>query len=197
MTARKLPELTLEEYLVRYEGTRNEYVDGQIVELAPTTSYHGDAQAGFAEILRAAFHKKRGGPGDPPGGWWLRTEAAVRYGQRHLFAHDLAGWRRDLHPSKPSGYPVLERPDWVCEMLSTNVRDDKERKKAILHEWQVPHFWLVDPIGQEIRILAWEEKDYRVVGDYGIGFMGELPPFNAAPLAVRDLFGVEDDETLE
>jgi len=192
MTARKLT--TLEDYLVAFEGTRNEFIAGQVIEASPTSSDHGDAQIGIAAILDPLYKRKKGGPGEPPGGWWLRTEATVRYGRSHLFAHDLAGWRRELHKSKPTGYPVTERPDWVCEITSTNFRDDKFRKQKVLHEWHVPFYWLVDPVGHEIRILRWDDADYSIVCDVNATFIGILPPFDALPIAVKDLFGIEDED---
>ena len=121
------------------------------------------------------------------------TEAPVKYGRLHLYSHDVAGWRRERSCEYPEGYPISLRPDWVCEILSSNFRDDRVRKQKVLHEWEVPFYWLVDPGFREIRILEWHDEDYKIVKDVDVDFRGALPPFDAVPISVKALFGLDDD----
>ena len=188
--ARKL--LSPESFALEYEGQCFELVYGTPQAMPPAKTIHSNAQTSLVLALGSLFQRKAGT--GAPGGWWFATEAPVKYGHLHLFSHDIAGWRRERAPKRPTDYPVSLRPDWVCEILSSNFRNDAEVKKKILHEWQVPFLWLVDPAHQEIRILEWEDAQYRVVSDVGLEFSGSLPPFDALPLAVKDLFGVEDED---
>lgn len=188
-TAKKL--LTAEEFLLDSNESKTELIDGSVWSMPPTKPVHGRTQAAFSEQLGAKWGKKPGGK--VPGGWWFATEIGVRYGRNHVLCHDLAGWRRDRLPKWPTDLSLMEmRPDWVCEILSSNIRDDKVRKHRILHEWEVPYYWLVDPVDLEIRILQRENEDFKVFMDVGTDFVGFLPPFEGEEISVKDLFGLEE-----
>ena len=66
----------------------------------------------------------------------------------NTFQPDVTGWRRDRVPEGSGGVPVMVRPDWVCEILSSNKRNDLVKKKRVYHRHQVPHYWIVDPGGR-------------------------------------------------
>ena len=101
--AKKIPVLTLEDFILQYEGTRFQYIDGEAVESQAVKPDHSFAQSAFAGTLWPLFSSK-GGP-NRPGGWWILTEAAVRYGKT-LFSHDLAGWSRQRLPQRPRSFPI-------------------------------------------------------------------------------------------
>ena len=48
----------------------------------------------------------------------------------------------------PHGSPMRLFPDWVCEILSTNKRNDLVRKKRVYHRHELPHYWILDPLEQ-------------------------------------------------
>jgi Uma2 family endonuclease len=151
----------------------------------------GYLQASMSEILRKYFNKM-GGPG-VPGGWWIFAEAAVRYADRSLFAHDLAGWKRSFFPERPKQKTMSVRPDWVCEILSSNRDNDLVKKRIVLHEHRVPYYWIVDSEKNHISVLEWSEKGYVIVLDVVVGFEGEIPPFTGISLKANSLFGEEED----
>jgi Uma2 family endonuclease len=178
-------KMTLEEFAVEFEGRNHNLIYGIPEAMPPAKARNGKAQFAFAKCLGPLFERKSRGPGAPPGGWWFVTEAPVRYGHLHLFSHDIAGWKSERAPKSPDDYPIALTPDWVCEVLSSNIRNDTHRKQKILHQWNVPFYWSVDPEDQEIRVLESEESDYRVVIEAGLGFVGPMPPFDAVPLSVN------------
>ena len=189
--AKKLKPLTIEEFESQYSETRCQFHEGEVWDAQATTAEHNNFQGAFAEILRPLFHKK-GGPGKP-GGWWILPECAVRYLTRNYFIHDLAGWRRSRVPDIPKGIPVITRPDWVCEILSTNEANDLVKKKAVLHEHEVPFYWIVDPTEKVITVFEWSPKGYVSILDVTTGFEGKIPPFDAVTLKANVLFGEEDE----
>ena len=182
-----------DEFALKFEGQNVELASGQIHAMPPAKTKQGQAQATFAGILMRRFH--RISPKSKlPGGWWFVVESPVKYGMLNLFCHDMAGWKRSRSPKNPAeDYPVALTPDWVCEILSTNIRDDKVKKQDVLHEWRVPYYWLVDSENQEIRILEWEEDEYKAVLDADTSYVGPMPPFQDVELSVKMLFGLEDD----
>ncbi len=192
MTTPQKPKLlTIEEFQEAYQGTRCQFHEGEVWQAQATTADHSDLMGAISEILRQLFHK-RSGPQNP-GGWWILPEVAVRYEMGSLFSHDLAGWRRSRVPERPSGFPVTVRPDWVCEILSTNSNNDRIVKKAVLHKCEVPFYWIVDPIERSIQIFEWCDKGYVSVLDVTAGFEGKIPPFDAVTLKANVLFGEEED----
>lgn len=193
-SAPKVKPATLDELAdLRDQGHVVELIDGEIAYKAMPTPEHGSPQLKFGELL-GGFNRRGGGP-KGPGGWWLMTEVEVLYARTtEVFRHDLVGFRRDLHPGRPTGLPVKVRPDWACEILSpSTARNDVVKKQRTLHVHGVPHYWLVDPQNQLLAVLRWEPDQYRRVLDAGIGDVVRAEPFDAIELDVRELFGGEDE----
>lgn len=183
---------TLEELAsLRDRGHAVELIDGEIVPKAPPKPEHGDAQVTLGALLYP-FKRKAGGPRGP-GGWWLMSEVEVFYpGKGESFRHDLVGFRRDRVPERPSGVPVRERADWVCEILSpSTARYDLVQKQRTLHAHQVPHYWLVNPEHETLVVLRWGPDAYVNVLNAGVGDVVRAEPFDAIELDVSELFGHE------
>ena len=183
------------EDLEKLPGTVSaEIIGGAIVEKSASSFEHSAAQSGFDTELSRRF-RRRGGDGGKPGGWWIGTEAEVQYGPHDVFRHDLAGWRRDRVPARPSGRPVRERPDWVCEILSpTNAKSDLVDKMRVLHRSAVPHYWVVDPIAKVLTIYRHAAAGYLALLATGPDepFRGE--PFESVELQLSVLLGDEDPD---
>jgi Uma2 family endonuclease len=189
--AKKFNPLTIEEFIENYEGTRCQFHEGEVWEAQATTPDHSYLQGSIAEILRSHFNKTSGPK--TPGGWWIFTEVAVRYSGRSLFSHDLAGWKRARLTERPRLFPIKDRPDWVCEILSSNSSNDRIKKKAVLHEHEVPYYWIVDSVEKTIDVLKWTQEGYVSILDVTEGFEGKIPPFDAVVLKANVLFGEEDE----
>jgi Uma2 family endonuclease len=116
----------------------------------------------------------------------------VRYGSRYLFYHDLAGWKKSALPERPKEYPVSQRPDWVCEILSQDRKHDEVVKKHILHTQKVPYYWIVDPVIETISVFEWNEKEYISILELNISYVGFIPPFWGREISMRSLFGEDE-----
>jgi Uma2 family endonuclease len=165
---------------------RAEVIAGELVIDAMTTFEHADAQSGVTTELKRQF---RGNGPDGKSGWWLGTEVTVLYGPRDGFRHDVAGWRKERVPVRPSGARVEIAPDWVCEILSTNRRKDLVHKRHVLHARAVRHYWLLDPDAQTLEVLRHSPDGYVVVTTVAPGMRARLEPFEQVELEVRLLFG--------
>jgi Uma2 family endonuclease len=166
---------TIEDWLNLNDNERCELIEGDLVYKATPSSDHSDAQSAIVTNLKSEYQYKRKGPR----GWWIRTEISVVYpGRQNGFVHDLAGWKKENYPEKPKGKRVAERPDWVCEILSGNKKDDLTTKKWVLHEHKVPYYWMVDLQSEIISVLEWAEKGYVTVADAEKEEKRILPPFD-------------------
>src|SRR3954463_11082159 len=115
---------------------RHELIDGEIVEKGAASGEHGGVQHKIS-VFTGPFDRRPGGRW--PGGWWFGTEVDVYFDPDNTLKPDVVGWRRDRVPARPRGVPIMVRPDWVCEVLSSNKRNDLVKKKRVYHRHQVPN----------------------------------------------------------
>lgn len=190
--ALKLPApATLDDLLAIPESERrHELIDGHLGEKGATSGKHARTQRKLSAYVDP-FDQRPGGPW--PGGWWILTEADVYFDAANTFRPDVSGWRRERMPESPDTSPVIMlRPDWVCEILSTNRRTDLIKKKRVYHRTQVPHYWIVDPIEETLTVYRWTPDGYLELLMAERGERVHAEPFEAVPLLVGVLFG--DDE---
>ncbi len=195
------PPATLEDFLAIPEEERRNYelIEGMLVPTKEvtkdaTSGSHGGAQWALSAWL-APFGRRPGGR--HPGGWWFATDTSIQFDAKNTLRPDVAGWRRDRVPVRPIDPVVLIRPDWVCEVLSTNRGADLIKKKRIYHRYEVAHYWIVDPVEQTLSVLRWGPDGYIEVQ---IGEWDEIlhaEPFGVIPLQVKILFGDDPDEDLD
>jgi Uma2 family endonuclease len=182
---------TMEDLFAGGVDVRAELIDGAIVPKSEAGAEHGFAQGKLYAWAMRRFD--RGVGGRWPGGWWLIPEQHVRYSPWHVYCHDIAGWRRDRVPAKPTGVMTI-RPDWACEVLSPgHEKRDLVDKLATLHTAGVPGYWVIDPV--ERMILAYDHRpDGYLVRTIPAGEVLRAEPFDAAELRTAVIFGDEDDE---
>ena len=123
------------------------------------------------------------------------TEVEIEFDTREVLLPDVAGWKRDRVPQRPTGRPVRVRPDWVCEILSPSTASrDMGPKHARFHRCGVGHYWLVDPQHQTLTVQRWTDDGYLVVVTAGCTDTIRAEPFDAIEFSVGILFGVDPDE---
>jgi Uma2 family endonuclease len=166
----------------------HEILDGELVRKATPSYEHGDAQSGVAGALKGPFHRRLGGGG--PGGWWIATEVEIELGPHQLVRPDVAGWRRERVPTRPSGSPIRERPDWICEVLSpSNADEDTVNKLRIHRQAGVGHRWIIDPIAGTLTVHRWSADGYLVALVARRGERLRAEPFGELELAMGALLG--------
>jgi Uma2 family endonuclease len=183
---------TLEDWLAQPEEARLELVDGELIQKAAPTFEHSSSQGGLIDSIRGPFNR-RGGAGGP-GGWWIGPEVDIRLGGNG-FRPDVAGWRRDRHIERPSGFPVTARPDWICEVLSASNRThDTVVKLGHYHDAGVGHYWTLDGDERTLTVYRHSQEGYLVVLRATAGMRVRAEPFDAIELHVAVLLGDDPDE---
>jgi Uma2 family endonuclease len=188
----KLPMATVADLLaIPEEHRRHEIIDGVLVEKEAASGRHGRAQVRVARRL-GPYDRRAGGRW--PGGWWFATEVEIQLSQTQVFRPDVLGWRRERMPEMPVEVPIVITPDWICEILSSNRRNDIVTKKRAYHEHRVGHFWLLDPSDETLTVYRWHTDGYveLLVAERHETVRAE--PFEAIELRVAVLFGDDDDE---
>lgn len=178
---------TFDDLLLRDDADRLEIIHGEVVEKAAPSPDHGFAEAKLVASVDP-FNRKPGGNG--PGGWWIFTEIHTGYSRGEIYCHDCAGWRRDRVATRPTGWPVRIRPDWVAEIVSPkHERRDVVDKARVLHGAEVPHYWILDPEEKILLVHRWSPDGYIVVQRAASGETVRAEPFDAIEIAVGELFG--------
>lgn len=185
---------TIGDFLQIPEDRRfHELVGGEIVEKATPSGEHGDAQAGIVGAVRPAYQRRSRDGG--PGGWWIATEVEVLLDSAEIVRPDVLGWRRERVPTRPAGFPVSIRPDWICEVVSpANANTDTVKKLRVYHRANVVHYWLVDPRDATLTAMRWTDAGYTMVLRAERGEIVRPEPFDGIELVVGTLFGDDPPE---
>ena len=184
---------TIPDVMARDDRDRLEIIGGEIVERAMPSPNHS-LTGGKIFVAVDPFNRRPGGRG--PGGWWIFIGIHTGYPSGELYCHDAAGWRRDRLPTRPTEWPIVVRPDWVCEVMSPkHERKDQIIKPRVLHAAEVPHYWLIDPEEQLLLVHRWSRDGYVIVQRATIGETVRAEPFDAIEIEVGELFGIEPEET--
>lgn len=183
---------TIEDWLAQPEGSRLELIDGEFIEKAAPTFDHGSAQFHTAHLLHP-FSRRPGGPREA-GGWWFATEVDIVLDGRG-YRPDLAGWRRDRHPSRPSERPVRSRADWICEIVSdANRSTDLVLKMRRYQQAGLPHYWILDQLSRTLTVYRNTLDGFLLALAAEAGEKVRAEPFEAIELAVAELLGDEPED---
>lgn len=190
MTASLPRRATPEDFWAIPEHERfHELIAGEIIPKASPSGQHGGSQGGIMVTIGSRFQRKPGGGGGP-GGWWFGSEVEIRLETGDIVRPDIAGWRRERCPERPTGMPVKVLPDWVCEVLSpSNAKHDTINKLRLYHRVAIPHYWIVDPGDATLTVLRWSSDGYVTRLRAQRGDVIRAEPFDAIEIAVGTLFG--------
>jgi Uma2 family endonuclease len=180
-------------FAIPEEDRHHELIEGTIEPKGAASGRHGAAQRKLSAYVDP--FDRRGGGGGHPGGWWFATEVDIYFDAQNTFRPDVVGWRRDRVAQQPSEVLIKVRPDWVCEILSSNRRNDLVRKKRVYHRHQVPHYWILDPDETTLTVYRWTIDAYLELLIAERGEVVHPEPFEALPLRVAALFGDVDEPT--
>jgi Uma2 family endonuclease len=172
----------------------HELIGGEIIEKAAPSGEHGGSQVGVMSALAPPFQRQSGRGG--PGGWWFAAEVEVLLASGEIVRPDLLGWRRDRCPTRPTGVPVEQRPDWICEVVSpSNAKHDTITKLRVYHQAHVDHYWLLDPRDATLTVMRWSADGYVTRQRAERGEVVRAEPFEAIEIAVGTLFGDDPPES--
>ncbi|MDP4023228.1 Uma2 family endonuclease [Methylobacterium sp. NEAU 140] len=165
-----------------------EIVDGVLETHPRPRPRHASVSLKLGGELDFPFGRGRGGPG----GWVFMSEPELHLGH-HVVVPDLAGWRRERMPVEPDTAFVETPPDWVCEILSpSTARLDRGPKRRIYAEAGIGHLWLLDPGDGVLEAFALVDGRWLLLGTVQRGETVAMPPFDAAPFPLDDLFPFDD-----
>ena len=94
------------------------------------------------------------------------------------------GQRSIITDANIQGAPAL-----VIEVVSpSTLTRDRELKRRIYAEHGVSEYWLVDPDACIISVMSLQDKDFREVGNYGVGEVLSSPTLEGLALDLTRIF---------
>lgn len=190
-TAKKLD--TIDDLLALPSDVRADLIGEQIEQRALPSAEHERSVDALLSRLYLTFNRPKGSSGT--GGWWILTSTLIRFAEGKALCPDLAGWRRDRVPEKPSGFPVAVLPDWVCEVSLSTRKKDTTQVPALLHANQVPWYWRLDVEDEALFVYEYSEKGYvQTMCLFRDDGKVRIPPFEAIELSMPVLFGDDPED---
>lgn len=166
------------------DGMIGEILAGELVVSPRPAPRHSFAQASLDYEVTGPFQRGRGGPG----GWVFLTEPELHL-SGEVLVPDLAGWRKERLPTLSDEAALTVPPDWVCEILSprTEARDRGAKARSYAREG-VGHYWLVNPGLRTLEVWRLEGGRWVVVDLFQGTVEIRVEPFEAAPIALGELW---------
>jgi Uma2 family endonuclease len=177
--------------LLQSDDERVELIGGEIVKRPMARSEHALIQSSLSDEVSP--FKRSGGKG----GWWIMPEISVQYDEHQCPTHDLAGWRKERVPRRPTGI-MRVIPDWVCEITSPgHERKDLFHNFMLLQRSGVEHYWVISPEDKVLIAYALVDGRYQVA--FSVECSGEedlaaarIPPFDEVEIDLGYVFGSGD-----
>ncbi len=166
------------------ENMVGEIIDGELyVTPRPSRTHSLTASVLGSEIV-PPYYTGRGGPG----GWIILIEPEISFGE-NIIVPDLAGWRKERFPKKEDHNWISVAPDWICEVLSPSTfRKDKIIKMSIYAQYEVPYFWLIDPLAKTLDVLRLESGKWVIAGVYAEDDKVRAEPFQEVEIELSNLW---------
>ena len=162
---------------------RCELINGEIVKRPMAKAEHGAVQFEISGGLSPLKRK------DGPGGWWFMTEVSVKYNEHQCPTHDVAGWRKERAPQRPTGIMKLT-PDWVCEIVSQGHENkDTVRNFNTLLQYGVQYYWIIWPESEILTVFKLVDEKYMVIESREGGGKVRIEPFQEIEFNLDYVFG--------
>ncbi len=161
--------------LLQSDDERVELINGEIVKRPMARSEHALIQSCLSDEVSTLKRMQ------PPGGWWIMSEISVNYSSHQCPCHDLAGWRKEHVPQRPTGIMKII-PDWVCEITSPgHERKDLFHHFILLQTNNVPYYWVISP--EDKTLIAYQLVDghYRVIYSIACQHKNDFKKVRIAP----------------
>jgi Uma2 family endonuclease len=173
---------------------RCELINGEISQKSMASGNHADVESSIAIEVGKRFKRPKGPDGSV--GWWIKTEVSVFYPKHeNMFVHDLAGWKRDRVPVNPMGYPVKDRPDWVCEVCATTWKKDTLFVPDTLALAEVPFYWVADVERECLLVFKLNNGKYSLIQNlFRTDTKVRIEPFESVELNVDVFFGADAED---
>ncbi len=188
MSIRAPKMATYADLLAFPEELRAEVIAGTVVTTPSPLPKHSKTQRALGRFVGGPFDDDDGYGG--PGGWWIFIEVDVALGPHDIVRPDLAGWRRERLLDPGEKRPIVEVPDWICEISSPSTfARDRVEKRDLYARSGVGNYWLVDVNARVIEAFTLRDGSWTLAGSFDAKSVNvRIAPFELIELDVARLF---------
>jgi hypothetical protein len=157
---------------------------------AHANAAHGAVRVALGGMLWDAF----GRAGRAGTAWWILGSVEVLLGARDLLRPDLVGFRRRRGDDPPAGWPVRERPQWVCAIVSTAGGGEADARATLdlCARHRIAHCWIADVDQLTLAAHRFADGGYLAAAPPArAGEVVRIEPFEQIAITVSDVFGEE------
>ncbi|PZO47081.1 MAG: Uma2 family endonuclease [Phormidesmis priestleyi] len=191
---------SLTEYLLLpYDGTRTEFANGEIFDMADPSPLHVFITAFIQQLLNA--HIKAQGKSlfcfGPTGVEIPRADAENNVRSPDKVVSDRAQWRAMKHLTK-AVFAAGNPPALAIEVASPgNTRRDTVDKRLEYALAKIPEYWIINPVDGYVLVLLLADGEYEEVGEYRGTELISSRLFPELKVSAATLLDPDDDDLLE
>ncbi|MCL2777086.1 MAG: Uma2 family endonuclease [Polyangiaceae bacterium] len=189
MAAVARPRATYDDLVRVPEPLVAEIVNGVLYTHPRPAGPHTHTSSVLGISLGNPFYLGSGGPG----GWVIYFEPELHFSD-DVVVPDIAGWRRERMPKRPTTAFFKLAPDWVCEVHSPSTRAlDRSGKMDVYAREGVRHLWFVEPIERTLEVYRLERGLWLRVATFCDDAVVRAEPFDAIELKLAALWDQPHD----
>ena len=135
------------------DGRRYELYDGEVSVVPAPLPRH---QLATLEILHRLYDY-----GAAHGALVIASPIDIVFTETNVLQPDIVVFTPDRRHHVQLDAPIRVRPDVAVEVISPSTeRNDRGRKLAWFQRFEVPEYWILDPVGERMERLRLREGRY-------------------------------------
>jgi len=143
-------------------SVRYELYDGEVIVVALPFPRHQRVAMHIGYVLQDYESRSGGIVFDSP--------IDIVFSQYNVIQPDVTFFRKERRHLIDMLAATRVRPDLAVEVLSRSTEArDRGRKMAMLAKYEVPEYWIVEPVNNTLEMYSLRDTAYALVGVYGDG----------------------------
>ena len=144
------------------DGRRYELYDGEVIVVPSPFPRHQRVAFNIGEILREYEQAS--------GGLMFAVPIDIVFSEHNVVQPDVVFFRKERRHVIDMMQATRAAPDLAVEVLSRSTEArDRGRKMELLARFNVPEYWIVDPVANTLEIYTLSASGYELAGAYGVG----------------------------
>jgi Uma2 family endonuclease len=141
------------------DGRRYELYDGEVWEMPSPALRHQIAARHTTRLLEDYAERA--------GGLAVQSPFDIVFSEYDVLQPDVVFFVAERTSLLDLDAPTRYRPDLVVEVISpSTARNDRFRKLRMFARYEVPEYWIIDPVQHTVEMLTLNAELYAVAG-YG------------------------------
>ena len=166
------------------DGRRYELYDGEVFVVPAPLPRHQVVQHLIADMLRDFAANS--------GGFAVPSPIDIVFSEYNVLQPDVVFFRADRRHLVDLDRVIRHPPDLCVEVISPSTQEtDRGRKMQMFARFDVPEYWIVDPLARRIEVYRLERSSYALLVDVSGEGVIESPSITGLVFSLAGLFPSE------